>query len=100
EARLTDRGDDQIQERSHSRAFNARDVASVSSALVSGAGSTSSPVMWLSVTLNAGFEYVETLPRRAQGLEVLDYLASQWPHSSREAWSQRIDEGRVTLDGA
>jgi 23S rRNA pseudouridine1911/1915/1917 synthase len=50
--------------------------------------------------LNAGFEYVETLPLRAQGCEVLDWLAARWLHSTREEWSRRIDEGRVTLDGA
>ncbi len=50
--------------------------------------------------LNRGFRYEERLDRSASGLTVLDYLVERYPHSSVDAWGQRIEAGRVFVDGS
>lgn len=49
--------------------------------------------------MNGGFTYRETLPARAAGLTLLDWLAEQYAHSTRAEWEARIAQGLVTLDG-
>jgi 23S rRNA pseudouridine1911/1915/1917 synthase len=49
--------------------------------------------------VNLGFTYCETLPARAEGRALLDWLAGEYRHSTRAEWSERIGRGLVTLDG-
>jgi len=48
---------------------------------------------------NRGYEYRETLDRRADGLALLDYLANRYRHSSVSDWRHRIEQRRVLVDG-
>ncbi len=50
-------------------------------------------------SLNDGFEYRELLGAAAAGLRMIDYLARCYPTFSREEWLDRIESGRVLLDG-
>ena len=50
--------------------------------------------------LNRGFDYHERVVAKAAGLTFLEYLARSYGHSSREEWQERIQAGRVILDGA
>lgn len=47
---------------------------------------------------NEGYRHEETLGPEAAGRTVLDWLASEYRHSSRETWSERIRAGEVELD--
>lgn len=49
--------------------------------------------------LNSGYRYEERLDRSASGVTVLDYLVSRYAHSSEDAWGQRIEAGRVSVNG-
>jgi 23S rRNA pseudouridine1911/1915/1917 synthase len=49
--------------------------------------------------LNHGFEYRKRLGANAAGLKVIDYLGRYYPGFSHEAWLERIESGRVLLDG-
>jgi 23S rRNA pseudouridine1911/1915/1917 synthase len=49
---------------------------------------------------NDGFAYREFVTGVGDDAPtLLDYLSRRYRHSSREVWSERIREGRVTLDG-
>jgi 23S rRNA pseudouridine1911/1915/1917 synthase len=52
------------------------------------------------VAVNRGYTYVARLGPDADGQGLGSYLAARWPHTSREAWEQRIASGTVRLDGA
>jgi 23S rRNA pseudouridine1911/1915/1917 synthase len=47
--------------------------------------------------LNHGYDYAEVLGPQAEGWRLLDWLISRYPHSSADAWRERIEEGRVLL---
>ena len=49
---------------------------------------------------NRGYEYRERLDRRADGRQILDYLANRYRHSSPSDWRGRIAQRRVQVDGA
>ncbi len=49
--------------------------------------------------LNHGFEYREVLGADAAGLRIIDYLTKCYPGFPREVWLDRIESGRVLLDG-
>lgn len=49
--------------------------------------------------LNQGYAYVTIISSRYHGQSLLDHLASLYPHSSPEAWQQKLNNGEVTLDG-
>lgn len=49
--------------------------------------------------MNDGYRYTERLDRAVAGLTVLGYLSARYSHSSAELWEERIDAGRVFLDG-
>jgi 23S rRNA pseudouridine1911/1915/1917 synthase len=51
------------------------------------------------LTANWGFDYRERIGRVAEGVAVLDYLARRYAHSTRQDWQDRIEEGRVIVDG-
>lgn len=50
--------------------------------------------------MNRGYTYVARLGPEAAGHALASYLAARWPHSTREAWEERIAAGAVLLDGA
>jgi 23S rRNA pseudouridine1911/1915/1917 synthase len=50
--------------------------------------------------LNRGFEYRSLIGAEAAGLRVIDFLARHFPAFTREEWLQRIEAGRVLLDGS
>ena len=49
--------------------------------------------------VNDGCEYKEIVPVVEHGRTLLDHLCTRYDHSSREEWQQRIEEGRVLLEG-
>jgi 23S rRNA pseudouridine1911/1915/1917 synthase len=51
------------------------------------------------VVLNKGFEYRERLGDNASGVMMIDYLARHYSRFPREEWLERIESGRVLLNG-
>ncbi len=51
------------------------------------------------MALNEGFEYVDRINGRGDGLSILNYLAGTYRHSSREEWWDRLARGEVFLNG-
>jgi 23S rRNA pseudouridine1911/1915/1917 synthase len=49
--------------------------------------------------MNQGWTYTDHLPSTAAGQSVLDYYTGQYPHSAREQWQARIEQGQILLDG-
>ncbi len=49
--------------------------------------------------LNGGYEYAAIIGRKWDGEKLLLHLAGAYPHSTAEAWQQKLDNGEVTLDG-
>jgi 23S rRNA pseudouridine1911/1915/1917 synthase len=49
--------------------------------------------------LNQGYAYTEIIGAKHQGHTLLSHLARLYPHSTPEAWQQRLHAGEVTLDG-
>ena len=50
-------------------------------------------------TLNGGFRYRERLGAGAQGRTLLAYLSERYRHSTLLEWRERIEEGRVLVEG-
>ena len=48
---------------------------------------------------NQGFAYTSIISSKYQGQPLLAHLATLYPHSSTEAWQQKLNDGEVTLDG-
>jgi 23S rRNA pseudouridine1911/1915/1917 synthase len=48
---------------------------------------------------NQGFEFREILGADAAGLRLIEYLTGRYPAFTREDWLERIESGRVLLDG-
>ena len=51
------------------------------------------------MTLNAGWSYREQVGPEADGLTVIEFLASTRNHSTSAEWAQRIERGEVELEG-
>jgi len=49
--------------------------------------------------LNRGYAYATIIGSREHGQALVDHLARLYPHSSAEAWQERLDRGEVTLNG-
>lgn len=49
--------------------------------------------------LNRGYAYSTTISSKYHGQNLLRHLASLYPHSTSQAWQQKLDNGEVTLDG-
>jgi 23S rRNA pseudouridine1911/1915/1917 synthase len=49
--------------------------------------------------LNRGYAYTTIISSRYHGQTLLSHLASLYPHSSPQAWQQKLDNGEVTLNG-
>jgi 23S rRNA pseudouridine1911/1915/1917 synthase len=48
--------------------------------------------------LNRGYAYT-TIISECRGQTLLSHLANLYPHSTPQAWQERLDKGEVTLDG-
>ena len=49
--------------------------------------------------LNRGYAYATIISSKYHGQALLAHLASLYPHSSPQAWQQRLIDGEVTLNG-
>lgn len=49
--------------------------------------------------LNRGYAYVTIISSKYHGQALLSHLASLYPHSTPQAWQQKLNNGEVTLDG-
>jgi len=49
--------------------------------------------------LNGGYACATTISRQHHGQTLLSHLASLYPHSTTQAWQQKLDNGEVTLNG-
>jgi 23S rRNA pseudouridine1911/1915/1917 synthase len=49
--------------------------------------------------LNRGYAYTTIIGSKHHGQALLSHLASLYPHSTAEAWQQKLNNGEVTLDG-
>jgi 23S rRNA pseudouridine1911/1915/1917 synthase len=49
--------------------------------------------------LNRGYAYTTIIGSKYCGQTLLSHLASVYPHSTRHAWQQRLNNGEVTLNG-
>ncbi len=49
--------------------------------------------------LNGGYAYTTIIGSEYHGQSLLSHLASLYPHSSPQAWQQKLDNGEVTLNG-
>ena len=52
-----------------------------------------------SEVLNRGYAYATIIGSKYHGQTLLSHLASLYPHSTPEAWEQKLNSGEVTLDG-
>jgi 23S rRNA pseudouridine1911/1915/1917 synthase len=50
--------------------------------------------------LNRGYAYTTIISSKYHGQPLLTHLASLYPHSTPQAWQQKLTDGEVTLDGA
>jgi 23S rRNA pseudouridine1911/1915/1917 synthase len=48
---------------------------------------------------NEGWTYFDRLGPDSAGIEVVEFYAQHYPHSTRDTWSERIAMGLVRLDG-
>lgn len=49
--------------------------------------------------LNQGYAFTTIISSQYHGQTLLSHLASLYPHSTAQAWQQKLDEGEVTLNG-
>src|SRR3984957_4720509 len=49
--------------------------------------------------LNRGYAYTTIISSKYQGRTLLSHLASLYPHSTPQAWRQKLDNREVTLNG-
>jgi 23S rRNA pseudouridine1911/1915/1917 synthase len=49
--------------------------------------------------LNQGYAYTTIINNKHCGQTLLSHLASHYPHSTPEAWQQKLNNGEVTLNG-
>lgn len=49
--------------------------------------------------LNRGYAYTTTISSKYHGQTLLSHLAGLYPHSTPEAWQQKLNDGEVTLNG-
>ena len=50
--------------------------------------------------LNRGYAYTTIISSKYHGQTLLSHLASLYPHSTPQAWQQKLNNGEVTLNGA
>jgi 23S rRNA pseudouridine1911/1915/1917 synthase len=49
--------------------------------------------------LNRGYAYTTIIAGKYHGMTLLSHLASLYPHSTPQAWQQKLNRGEVTLNG-
>jgi 23S rRNA pseudouridine1911/1915/1917 synthase len=49
--------------------------------------------------LNRGYAYTTIISDKYHGQTLLSHLASLYPHSTPQAWQQKLSNGEVTLNG-
>jgi len=49
--------------------------------------------------LNRGYAYTTIISSKYHGHTLLSHLASLYPHSTEQAWQQKLNNGEVTLNG-
>jgi 23S rRNA pseudouridine1911/1915/1917 synthase len=49
--------------------------------------------------LNRGYAYTTIISSKHHGQALLSHLASLYPHSTPQAWQQKLNDGEVTLNG-
>src|SRR6266849_3582823 len=49
--------------------------------------------------LNRGYAYTTIISSKYHGQTLLSHLASLYPHSTPQAWQQKLNNGEVTLKG-
>jgi 23S rRNA pseudouridine1911/1915/1917 synthase len=49
--------------------------------------------------LNRGYAYSTIISSKYHGPTLLSHLASLYPHSTPQAWQQKLNNGEVTLNG-
>ncbi len=49
--------------------------------------------------LNGGYAYTTIISSKYHGQSLLTHLASLYPHSTPQAWQEKLSNGEVTLDG-
>ena len=49
--------------------------------------------------LNRGYAYTTIISSKYDGETLLAHLANRYPHSTPQAWQQRLNNGEVTLNG-
>ncbi len=49
--------------------------------------------------LNRGYAYATIISSKYHGQTLLSHLASLYPHSTPQAWQQKLNNGEVTLNG-
>ena len=49
--------------------------------------------------LNRGYAYTTIIGTKYHGQTLLSHLASLYPHSTPQAWQQKLNNGEVTLNG-
>src|SRR5229473_6941273 len=49
--------------------------------------------------LNRGYAYTAIISSKYPGQTLLSHLASLYPHSTPQAWQQKLNNGEVTLNG-
>jgi len=49
--------------------------------------------------LNRGYAYATIISRKYHGQTLLSHLASLYPHSTPQAWQQKLNNGEVTVNG-
>ncbi|NDJ13008.1 MAG: RNA pseudouridine synthase, partial [Acidobacteriia bacterium] len=49
--------------------------------------------------LNRGYAYTTIISSEYHGQPLLSHLASLYPHSTPQAWQQKLNNGEVTLNG-
>jgi 23S rRNA pseudouridine1911/1915/1917 synthase len=49
--------------------------------------------------LNQGYAYTTIISSKCSGRTLLSHLASLYPHSTPQAWQEKLDNGEVTLNG-
>ena len=47
--------------------------------------------------LNRGYAYATIISSKYHGQTLLSHLASLYPHSTLQAWQQKLNNGEVTL---
>jgi 23S rRNA pseudouridine1911/1915/1917 synthase len=54
----------------------------------------------LNYVLNRGYAYATIISSKYHGQTLLSHLALLYPHSTAQAWQQKLNNGEVTLNGA